>query len=175
MRFKGLHFNGVVNCLRFIRKNNGKMLVLKMSPLKMSCNFMRVMLIRTHLSSGLKSFRAFFNSSSSPSRMDFANLKIHRKLVTIWIQGLILSIKIWVLRNFLTKIWESWTSKFCQKIWEIFRQNIQVQLAGQIFENFPQNILIGTHFENLMKFSEFREFCQNSENIFVDRTKPWML
>ena len=37
---------------------------------------------------------------------------------------------------------------------EISRQNILVQLAGQICENFPQNILIGTHFENLRKFSE---------------------
>ena len=47
-----------------------------------------------------------------------------------------------------------------------------LQLAGQISENFPQNTLIGTQFENLRKFLEFLEFCQNSENIFDDRTKP---
>ena len=68
-------------------------------------------------------------------------------------QGSILSIKIWILRNFLTKIWTFWTHQFFQKIWEIYRQNILLQLAGQISENFPQNILIRTQFENLWKFS----------------------
>ena len=82
--------------------------------------------------------------------------------------GLVLSTKIQVLRNFLTKIWEFWTPKFFQKIWEIFRQNILMQLAGQIFENFSQNILIGTQIENLRKLSEFWEFCQNSDNFFVE-------
>ena len=92
---------------------------------------------------------------------------------SVWVlwngpQGLVLSTKIQVLRNFLTKIWEFWTPKFFQKIWEIFRQNILMQLAGQIFENFSQNILIGTQIENLRKLSEFWEFCQNSDNFFVE-------
>ena len=47
------------------------------------------------------------------------------------------------------------------------------QLAGQISGNFPKNILIGTHFENLRKLSEIWEFCQNSENFFVDRIEVW--
>ena len=108
-----------------------------------------------------------FTSSSGIEPLKFG------KLFPPGLKGLILSSKIWVLRNFLTKIWEFWTHQFFQKFWEILRQNILVQLAGQISENFPQNILIGTQFENLRKFSEFWEFCQNSENIFVDRTKPW--
>ena len=47
------------------------------------------------------------------------------------------------------------------------------QLAGQISGNFPKNILIGTHFENLRKLSEIWEFCQNSENFFGDRIEAW--
>ena len=43
--------------------------------------------------------------------------------------GLILSTKIWVLRNFMIKIWKFWTHQFFQKIWEIFRQNILVRWA----------------------------------------------
>ena len=42
---------------------------------------------------------------------------------------------------------------------DIFRQNILMQQAGSpqaghISGNFPHNILIGTQFENLWKFSE---------------------
>ena len=51
-----------------------------------------------------------------------------------------------------------------------------VQLAGQIYENFLQNILVGTHFEILRKFSEIWEFGQNYENFsdfFVGRIKLW--
>ena len=47
------------------------------------------------------------------------------------------------------------------------------KLAGQISENFPQSILIGTLFENLRKFSEIWENTQNSENFFVVRIEPW--
>ena len=58
-------------------------------------------------------------------------------------------------------------------------RNFQTKYFGaagwKISENFPQNILKGTQFENLRKFSEFWEFCQNSEIIFVDRTKPQLV
>ena len=44
--------------------------------------------------------------------------------------------------------------------------NNLVQLAGQISENFPRNILIGTQFEDLWILSEIKELGQNSENFF---------
>ena len=47
-----------------------------------------------------------------------------------------------------------------------------MQLAGQISENFPQNIFIGTQFENLWKFSEIQELGQNSENFLLIRLCP---
>ena len=77
-----------------------------------------------------------------------------------WSLGLILSTKIWVLRNFLSKIWEFWTPKFCQKVWQIFRQNILVQLAGQFSENFPLNILIGTHKKIWGNFQKSENFAR---------------
>ena len=45
--------------------------------------------------------------------------------------------------------------KFSDKNLKILNpQKILVQMAGQIFVNFPQNILIGTQFENLWNLSE---------------------
>ena len=47
-------------------------------------------------------------------------------------QGSILSTKIWVQRNFLTKIWKFWTHQFFQNF---SRPNVLVQMAGKISEN----------------------------------------
>ena len=80
--------------------------------------------------------------------------------------GSILSTQIWVLRNFLQN------PKFFQIIWEILRQTILVQLAGQISGNFPLNILIGKQFENLWNLSELREFGQNSDNFLLIGLSP---
>ena len=43
---------------------------------------------------------------------------------------------IWVLKNFPTKIWKIRALQFFQKIWEISRQNILVQLAWQYLKIF---------------------------------------
>ena len=82
---------------------------------------------------------------------------------------------VWVMNKFLTEIVSFWTHHLKKKLRNLLSKFL-VQLAGQIYENFLQNILVGTHFEILRKFSEIWEFGQNYENFydfFVGRIKLW--
>ena len=65
-----------------------------------------------------------------------ASMIISRILVGHLNLGLIPSTKIWVLRNFLTKIWQFWIHQFFQKFWEISRQNILVPHGWTDFRKF---------------------------------------
>ena len=62
---------------------------------------------------------------------------------------------------------KTWTQQYFHAIWEISRHKVLLQLAWQIYETFRHNILIGTQFENLWKFSLIWELSQNSENFLL--------
>ena len=69
-----------------------------------------------------------------------------------------------------TKIWKFWTHIFFRK-----SEKFSDKLFWCSWLDRFQNILIGTQFGNLWKFSAIWEFCQNSENFFVNRIEPWSL
>ena len=82
-----------------------------------------------------------------------------KALKHIFYQGLILSTKIWVLRNFLTKIWKFWTHQFFQT--KYYGTSGWTDFWKFSFEYFYWNNTFWKSkkiFRNLRILSELREF-----------------